>query len=142
MRILISIVSAAAAVSAILSISTACAADLPVKARPPPPPVYSWAGWHVGINAGYGWGPSNDGSLTNFATVFGTPFAVANGFIPSSLGLGPSGGFAGGQIGYDWQKGMTVFGLETDLQWSGIRASNTVFFPGGVLVPSRPIHSE
>ena len=30
----------------------------------------------------------------------------------------PSGGFAGGTIGYNWQTGAMVFGLEADAAWS------------------------
>src|SRR6516225_4826599 len=36
----------------------------------------------------------------------------------------PRGGIAGGQIGFNWQAGMVVFGAELDAQWSG--QSNTV----------------
>jgi hypothetical protein len=31
----------------------------------------------------------------------------------------PSGAIAGGQIGFNWQAGMFVFGAEIDGQWSG-----------------------
>src|SRR5262249_30117967 len=31
----------------------------------------------------------------------------------------PRGGIAGGQIGFNWQAGMVVFGAELDTQWSG-----------------------
>jgi outer membrane immunogenic protein len=50
----------------------AFAADMPVKAPPPPPaPVYSWTGWYVGDNVGYGWGDANtdlaaNGNVTSF----------------------------------------------------------------------------
>jgi outer membrane immunogenic protein len=48
----------ATAVTTIVLIGTpAFAADIPVKALPPPPtPVDSWTGWYVGGNFGYGWG--------------------------------------------------------------------------------------
>src|SRR5213080_2450767 len=37
---------------------SALAADLPVKARPVPPPVavYNWSGFYIGGNAGYSFG--------------------------------------------------------------------------------------
>jgi outer membrane immunogenic protein len=31
----------------------------------------------------------------------------------------PRGGIAGGQVGFNWQAGMVVFGAEFDAQWSG-----------------------
>ena len=34
---------------------SAVAADMPVKARPAPPPVYSWSGCYGGGFVGYGW---------------------------------------------------------------------------------------
>jgi hypothetical protein len=35
------------------------------KAPPlPPPPVFSWTGWYIGGNAGYGWGSSANPAIT------------------------------------------------------------------------------
>ena len=42
--------------------SPAVAADMPVKARPAPPPVYSWSGCYGGGFVGYGWGNSQQRS--------------------------------------------------------------------------------
>ena len=36
------------------------------------------------------------------------------------------GGLAGGQIGFNWQAGMFVFGAEVDGQWSGQESTLTV----------------
>src|ERR1700756_5385244 len=90
-----------------------------------------WTGIYFGVNAGYGWaqGSSN--------TVFGGGAANTALLIPAAattpLGLGatelggtsllgsssPRGGIAGGQVGFNWQAGMVVFGAEFDAQWSG-----------------------
>ncbi|MFZ1109096.1 MAG: outer membrane protein [Rhodomicrobium sp.] len=71
-------------------------------------PVYApqpvWAGVYAGINGGYGW--SNENQLADPFWPFG--------------GVSPSGGFGGGQLGYNWQSGHFVFGFETDLQGSAI----------------------
>jgi outer membrane immunogenic protein len=41
-----------------------------------------------------------------------------------------TGGLAGGQIGYNWQTGMTVLGIEADAQWVGNRVtSDTILDP-------------
>jgi outer membrane immunogenic protein len=66
-------------------------------------PVYAavdWSGWYAGVNAGGG-GTSSDGLVS------------------------PSGGFGGGQIGYNWQGAFGlgrnwVVGVEADIQGSGI----------------------
>jgi outer membrane immunogenic protein len=76
----------------------------PVYKALPPPCV--WCGWYVGVNGGYGWSEHND----KFAT-------------PSFGGLDPKGGFGGAQIGYNWQSAQFVFGVEADIQGSGIQAS-------------------
>ncbi len=61
----------------------------------------NWSGLYVGVNAGYGWSANSDY-------------------------LDPTGAFGGGQIGYNFQRGNIVFGLETDFQGSGISDSNGV----------------
>ena len=84
---------------AIFSSIGAFAADLPSKAAPPvlsPAPVASWAGFYAGSFVG--------GSFDSFptrqrATARGTAF----------------GGTTGALVGYNWQSGALVYGLEGDL---------------------------
>jgi outer membrane immunogenic protein len=112
---------------------SAFAADMPLKAPPPPAPVYSWNGWYVGGNAG---GIFADNDLTS--VVSPTPDA-ALGVIPGvSAGLaalasvpvplGHKSGFIGGaQLGYNWQSGSYLAGLEADIQGiSGTGSSGAV----------------
>jgi outer membrane immunogenic protein len=116
------------------------AADLPVSGpyRPGPfmvrQPV-EWTGIYFGANAGYGWGQYSSNitftgagasGLTNPITGITPQGIIAPVAGPTELsgarvqGSGsPSGAIAGGQIGFNWQAGMFVFGGEIDGQWSG-----------------------
>ncbi len=87
---------------------TVSAADRPVP-RPAYPtkaytaPLYDWTGFYAGINGGYGWGNSRftvDGSNTS-----------------------PEGALLGGTIGYNYQWGQTVFGVESDFDWNNMKGS-------------------
>jgi outer membrane immunogenic protein len=101
------------------------AADMPVKA-----PVYvapfTWTGIYLGINAGYG---NNKSDGNEFCT---TPDGVVGGtgcWNGSPAGVTPSGGFVGGQIGANYQVGMFVLGVESDIQVAHINGSSTIADP-------------
>lgn len=82
----------------------ALAADMALKAPPlPPPPVWSWTGWYVGVNLGDSW--ANDPE--NFSLPFAS-FALSNTATSSSL-------IGGGQIGYNYQINHIVLGAEADI---------------------------
>ena len=109
----------------------AAAAGLPVKAPVAPPVIAapSWAGWYVGLNAGY---VDPLSSLTRNAAIISTSSssenatALASG-VTSDLGRGSGGFIGGGQIGYNFQWTPAVLvGLETDIQGSSLRESGTV----------------
>ena len=92
------------------------AADMVVKAPPPPAPVLSWSGFYVGGNIGYSWGKVS-GDLNDPAIFFFSGL----GTLPTSFSeaLKPKGVIGGGQFGYDYQINPTwVVGLEADLQAS------------------------
>ena len=107
---------------------TALAADLPSRAPPPVPyvaavPVFTWTGFYVGVNAGYGW--NTNGSNNN------SVFVPNVGFVDVGGG-GSDGGFVGGgQVGYNYQFGSFVVGVEGDIQWADLGGKNeSVFVPG------------
>jgi len=93
------------------------AADLPVRApaykAAPLAAVWSWSGLYVGIDGGYGFG--ND----PFSQTVVQPGGTLASFEKSVVA--PKGGFFGGQMGYNWQVGSIVLGVEGDAQWSGQR---------------------
>ena len=103
MKLLTGIV--AATLTSVVALASANAADM--YSGPAGPggykdgPAYvgvNWSGLYVGVNGGYGWSANTDY-------------------------LDPTGVFGGGQIGYNFQRGNIVFGLETDFQGSGISDS-------------------
>jgi outer membrane immunogenic protein len=103
----------------------ALAADLnrpkPVYKAPPLVPVFSWTGWYIGGNAGYGWGENTDPGISTNIGLIPAVDALGLGF-PS---LKPKGFIGGGQIGYDWQINNWVLGLVADFQGADINASGT-----------------
>jgi outer membrane immunogenic protein len=116
--------TAAAAIVLAGAVSTANAADLaarPYKAAPiAVPMMYDWSGFYIGANGGYGW--SNQCLDVTAVNLVGT---FAEGCRSSG------GGVAGGQIGYRWQAGTWVFGLEAQGDWANLRNSrNSLAFPG------------
>ena len=115
----------AGAAFSVLCCGMAGAADLP-QAPPPPrapavvaPLAYSWSGFYIGGNAGYGW--SNQ--CINITAVNGLGTAFAEGC--KSAG----GGLLGGQGGYRWQAGSLVFGAEIEGDWANIRNSRVSINP-------------
>lgn len=79
------------------------------------PPALDWSGFYVGVNGGYG-GDVNDAVMTLASPAVAWTTRARN----------HSGGFiAGGQVGYNYQLGKhVVLGLETDGQWSDVKASH------------------
>jgi outer membrane immunogenic protein len=92
----------------------------PAVYAPAPPAIYNWTGFYIGVDGGYGWASS-----TGRATVAGGPF---NGLsVANSASV--QGAIAGGVIGFNWQTGPLVLGIEGDGEWSG--QSNTLNFSCG-----------
>jgi outer membrane immunogenic protein len=94
----------------------------PVLPAPPPPPssAFSWTGFYVGLNIGYG-----SGSDDTFVNPLPTATQFVN-LLPQTLKPDPSGVMGGGQVGYNWQHGHFVLGAEFDIQASGMDGTKTV----------------
>ncbi|RDI57825.1 outer membrane protein [Microvirga subterranea] len=104
--------------------TSAQAADLPSRYSPAPAyeamPTFTWTGFYVGANLGYGW---NTGTSRYYDPAFGY------------VGSSKTGGFVGGaQAGYNYQFGMFVLGAETDLQYAAVGNKGASYgnthFPG------------
>jgi outer membrane immunogenic protein len=98
----------------VASAMSAQAADLPARSNPPgfyKAPLelpFSWTGFYAGINGGYAWGQSS----------WSDPAVGAD-----SGNFNTSGGLVGGQLGYNWQTGPVVLGIETDADWMSVKGS-------------------
>jgi outer membrane immunogenic protein len=88
--------------------SSAQAADMRPAPPPPPAPVYvppafTWTGFYIGGNLGGAWA-----NTTISDSLFGLSFSNGN-----------NGVFVGGgQVGFNYQLGNVVFGVEGDFDWA------------------------
>jgi len=96
---------------------TAAAADLPPRMAPAPyykapaeVQVYNWTGFYIGINGGGGFGRSQWDSTGSFDV---------------------SGGLVGGTVGYNYQFGQAVVGVEGDIDWADINGTTNSACPFG-----------
>jgi outer membrane immunogenic protein len=123
---------AAAAALTVATAVAAQAADLPTKkAAPAPvfvPPPFTWTGFYIGVNAGGVWGT---GSRT--ATLYDYGFPLLSSSFPGSVGSNSSGFIGGGQVGYNWQSGAAVFGIESDIDWTSGSKNSARSLPIGGL---------
>jgi outer membrane immunogenic protein len=106
----------------ILSIaSSALGADFkPVRyKRVAAVPISDWTGFYIGANVGGSIGvdsTSDAGVLTSpSVTAFGP--VGTNVLFDESFRHSPAGAIIGGQVGYNWQIGTYLLGLEAD--WQG-----------------------
>ena len=102
---------ASVAALGIVAAGAASAADLPSRKGPVAAPVYlppafTWTGFYVGANAGYGWGNVNANGWANVGDL--------DGFV------------GGGQVGYNYQMGQFVLGVEADLQGADLSSGNNL----------------
>ena len=95
--------------------TAASAADIrqpTYKAPPAAVPVatvYNWTGFYVGGHIGYGWG---DKDWTDTTGLFGLSHQT-DGFL------------GGGQIGFNYQIGQFVAGIEGDFSWTGLKGETS-----------------
>lgn len=93
--------------------ATSFAADLPRPSYKAPAyvaPAFSWSGFYVGINGGYGFGKSR---------------WTDNTFGGTTGDFNVKGALVGGTLGYNLQTGSWVWGVEGDLDVSTIKGTET-----------------
>jgi opacity protein-like surface antigen len=90
-------------------------AKAPIYKAPAAQPVYNWSGFYIGAYLGADWGATNWNFVDAGATI-----------DPHFAGL-----LGGGEVGYNYQIGKWVFGVEGDAGWTnarGTRPCPTGFF--------------
>lgn len=105
---------------AALAAAPALAADLSYPTKAPvayaPVPVFTWTGFYIGANAGYGW--TDVGGTNAFISAAD---AYYFDYVQSGS-LQPEGWFGGLQAGYNYQfDNNVVLGIEADVQFASIK---------------------
>jgi outer membrane immunogenic protein len=111
------------ATAAIFLTVPAFAADMRAPVKAPPAPVvttYSWSGFYVGAHAGGGW---SERCFTLLGVTEGCHDA--------------DGWLAGGQLGFNFQSGQFVFGVEFSGSWTDINGSHAA-----LAIPADSYHSD
>ncbi len=131
-----------------IGVSSALAADLPVKAPPVAPIVSTWTGCYVGANAGW------IGSETPYDLAMGgafrssasSPFRTddaARAALSHSYSVRESGFTGGGQLGCNFQMGSSwVFGAEGDVNGAGLSHSINATYGATTGTLASNAHSE
>jgi len=107
--------------------TTAFAADLPLKAPVAYAAPFTWSGFYVGLNAGYGSSDANTrtGDPVGLFVAPPPPFIIPGNGLPTGLSLRDQGFTFGGQAGYNWQFGSLVTGIEGDFNYMGRKSQQT-----------------
>ena len=106
------------------------------------PPAFTWTGFYIGVNAGGAFQQNTNGNNADPSGNFLLPGnAVLLGEIAfpvnANTGNSSNGGFTGGgTIGYNWQGGMFVVGVEGDANYLDTGDHNhNASIPGVLFVP-------
>jgi outer membrane immunogenic protein len=116
-----SLPSVTTAAALLFAAAGAQAADLPAATPFPKAPspaamsFYDWTGFYAGAQVGYGWGQSSGTQNAG-----GTFFPV----VPYSIDA--AGALAGGHIGFNYQTGALLLGVETDLEAANLNGSTAI----------------
>jgi outer membrane immunogenic protein len=113
---------------AIVGIGAATAADLPARTYSKAPMMVEaatdWSGFYIGINGGGAWGRAKTSlNATNNPVGFFNLDNIPGVNAAGTNRINTSGAVAGGQIGYVWQAGKGIFGVEAAFDWTNLKGS-------------------
>jgi outer membrane immunogenic protein len=109
-----------------LSATSAWAADMAPRPYTKAPvmvdPVYSWTGWYIGGNVGYGFGRSGADTVLDPTSSWAIESpAFRNELIGlSNQRYSPQGVVGGGQVGYNYQADINASGMSKTIALSGL----------------------
>src|SRR5262245_16635734 len=100
--------------AAVMLASAAQAADMPLKAPPPPAPVmYNWTGFYIGGHIGGAWADrDNNHRFDGDRCLWGGAAWGEVCFQDQRNGRNDGNFIGGGQIGFNYQVGQYVWGVE------------------------------
>jgi outer membrane immunogenic protein len=103
----------------------ALAADMPVKARPVPVPVFTWTSCFLGMHAGGGWAQKDVTDPVELVQDTLSQAAITTGV--TTVRVNPSGAVIGGQFGCDYQFAPNwVVGVEGSASGATMKSDTTV----------------
>ncbi len=132
----------------VIGVGAASAADMPMKAMPAPiaaAPVYNWTGFYVGLNLGGAWNDTQDDVFPTGCFITSVTCGLGptvNPLRSDSVHLNGSGFTGGAQAGYNWQAANWVYGIEGDINYSGISDGSSINRPVLPPLAGNFIHTE
>lgn len=98
----------------------------------PAPRPYDWSGFYAGVNAGGAWGSYDAQTTTTPGSYFGFPLYSNAVNALGAQRLGAGGFVGGGQLGYNYQIGNFVAGLEGAFDYVHLNATanSAAAYPG------------
>jgi outer membrane immunogenic protein len=99
--------------------------------KAPAPSAWTWSGYYLGLNFGYGWGETRTDAFFDDTLVGGGTFATSSAFDLKGI-------VDGAQTGYNWQFGKWLAGVEGDVQLTAQRGNPTFVCPNATCNPNGP----